>query len=159
MLPYTICFISCKDNMLLLNREKAPNMGLWNGVGGKIEKGETPLQCIMREIYEETGHAIEHVSSRGEVVWHNEQGTSGMYLFFCELDESSVFADARSTPEGILSWKRTPWILDQKNQGVVDNIPYFLPIAMEGSVMSHQFIYKNSRIVQYKAVSLQSVSK
>lgn len=54
MLKYTICFIKRADNILLLNREKPGWMGSWNGVGGKIETGETPIECILREIYEET---------------------------------------------------------------------------------------------------------
>lgn len=37
MYQYTLCFIERGDAILLLNRQKAPWMGCWNGVGGKIE--------------------------------------------------------------------------------------------------------------------------
>ena len=44
-LLYTLGFIRCKDNnkILLLNRNKSPWMGLYNGVGGKLQSGETAL--------------------------------------------------------------------------------------------------------------------
>ena len=51
---YTICFIRNNDQILMLNRDFAPTQGLWNGVGGKIKENETPLQCVVREVKEET---------------------------------------------------------------------------------------------------------
>lgn len=55
MFNQTLCFIRKDDEILMLNREKAPLQGLWNGVGGKMEENETPMACILREIEEETG--------------------------------------------------------------------------------------------------------
>ncbi len=49
MYKYTICFIKKGKKILLLNRNKKPNMGMWNGVGGKIEDNETPYEGIIRE--------------------------------------------------------------------------------------------------------------
>lgn len=41
MYKHTLCFIKRNEEILMLNREYDPVKGLWNGVGGKIEKGET----------------------------------------------------------------------------------------------------------------------
>ncbi len=49
-LPYTICFCLHDDQVLMLYRSNPPNAGLWNGLGGKIETGETPLSNIHREV-------------------------------------------------------------------------------------------------------------
>lgn len=46
--PYTICFCRCKDSVLMLYRHWPPNAGRWNGLGGKISAGETPLECVRR---------------------------------------------------------------------------------------------------------------
>lgn len=43
---YTLGFVRCKDSILILNRLKAPWMGRWNGVCGKIDHGETPYDCM-----------------------------------------------------------------------------------------------------------------
>lgn len=42
LFKYNVCFLKSEDRILMLNREKAPIMGVWNGVGGKNEVGENP---------------------------------------------------------------------------------------------------------------------
>ena len=54
----TICYIDNGKELLMLHRNKKPNdvhAGKWIGVGGKLERGETPQECAAREIFEETG--------------------------------------------------------------------------------------------------------
>ena len=65
MYKYTICFIRKGNKILLLNRNKKPNMGMWNGVGGKIEDNETPYEGIIRETLEETGIDLPSVTYKG----------------------------------------------------------------------------------------------
>ena len=69
MFKYTLCFVKQNNNLLLLNREFAPTKGLWNGVGGKIEENETPLECAVREIFEETGIELLNIQYKGIVTW------------------------------------------------------------------------------------------
>lgn len=63
MLPYKISvlvFIESSDGrILLIERAKAPNAGLWSPPGGKLEMatGESPFECAAREVTEETGAA------------------------------------------------------------------------------------------------------
>jgi 8-oxo-dGTP diphosphatase len=64
-LPYKIAVLVFLENAagehLLLHRAKAPNLGAWSPVGGKLETsiGESPFECAIRETGEETGFAIE----------------------------------------------------------------------------------------------------
>ena len=54
----TICYIDNGKELLMLHRNKKPNdvhAGKWIGVGGKLERGETPQECAARDILEETG--------------------------------------------------------------------------------------------------------
>lgn len=50
---------SCGQHLLLL-RAKAPNLGTWSPIGGKLETatGESPFECAVRETLEETGHQV-----------------------------------------------------------------------------------------------------
>jgi len=146
LFTYTICFIRQEDRLLLLNRFKAPNMGLWNGIGGKIEQGETLLQSIAREIYEETGLAIpENVIDFGGVVrWVSESFDSGMYLFYCELPPQIELQSPKLMDEGILMWYSIDWVLDKENEGVAHNIKYFLPHLLKGEYgLQHLFTYND----------------
>ncbi len=59
-----LIFDSMKDKILLINKKRPTWMaGHWNGIGGKVEKDETPLHAMGREVKEETGYGypFEHV--------------------------------------------------------------------------------------------------
>ena len=63
----TICYIDNGKELLMLHRNKKPNdvhEGKWIGVGGKLERGETPQECAAREIFEETGAQSQASSKR-----------------------------------------------------------------------------------------------
>src|SRR5690625_5462376 len=86
MFKYTICFSKRGNQILMLNRESASWMGMWNGVGGKLEKDETPLQCILREVKEETGIPLTDAEYKGNVIWEVDGSYSGgMYAYIAEL--------------------------------------------------------------------------
>src|SRR5260370_33757870 len=71
-LPYTICFCLHDDQVLMLYRSNPPNAGLWNGLGGKIETGETPLSNIQREVLEDATLDLDEgqeVHFAGLVTW------------------------------------------------------------------------------------------
>ena len=58
MINTTLCYIEKDNKYLMLHRTKKENdlnEGKWIGVGGKFEKGETPEECLLREVKEETG--------------------------------------------------------------------------------------------------------
>ncbi|NGY69952.1 NUDIX domain-containing protein [Bacillus megaterium] len=66
----------------MLNREKAPIMGLWNGVGGKIENGESPEEAAIREVWEETGIQLDSFVSQGVITWETPEGiVDGIHVF------------------------------------------------------------------------------
>lgn len=69
MYKYIICFIRKSDKILLLNRNKKLNMGMWNGVGGKIEENEMLYEGIIREMFEEMGIEFLSVMYKGIVVF------------------------------------------------------------------------------------------
>ncbi|GGE55841.1 NUDIX hydrolase [Priestia taiwanensis] len=147
MYAYTICFIKCGNKLLLLNRDKKPNMGLWNGVGGKIEAGERVEDSIKREVLEETSLVLEDVMYKGIVSWNvNNDYYGGMYLFFAELTEEQEVPSV--TEEGILAWKEISWLLDPDNQGIVSNIREFLPnMLTDERIYEYQCTYTTKELV------------
>ncbi|RJX39888.1 8-oxo-dGTP diphosphatase [Paenibacillus pinisoli] len=155
MYPYTICFIKRGHNLLLLNREKAPTKGLWNGVGGKFEPGESPLACVLRETFEETGIKLADAHYRGVVSWESDGiSRGGMYVFVAELPEDYVYPTPLKISEGILDWKAIDWILSERNLGIGEMIPYYLPAILRGECLEHRCTFSNHKLTGYTAVSL-----
>lgn len=59
----TLCYIEKNGCYLMLHRTKKEhdyNKNKWIGIGGKFENGESPEDCAVREIREETGLIVEH---------------------------------------------------------------------------------------------------
>lgn len=160
MFKYTICLIRKGKNILLLNRNKKPTMGMWNGVGGKIEVNETPYEGAVKT-FEETGIRLRNVTYKGNVIFKNKdkdeiEETDGMYVFLANLPDEVHIHTPLNTDEGILEWKSIDWILDYGNRGVISNLKKYLPrILDEESNLEYTFIYdSNHNIIDYSTVIL-----
>ena len=151
MLKYTICFIRRGNQVLLLNRARAPWMGMWNGVGGKIEAGESPLQGILREVGEETGIELKAARFAGIVTWTVDGGRpGGMYAFVAKVPEDFDYPTPRAVDEGVLDWKDLAWMLNPDNLGVVSHVPRYLPAMLTGATgREHHFIFNAGQKVEY----------
>ncbi len=85
MINSTLCYISRGDEWLLLHRTKKQNdlnHDKWIGFGGKFEDKESPEDCILREVREETGLTLTEYSYRGIVTFVSDKyETEYMHLF------------------------------------------------------------------------------
>jgi len=137
---YTLAFLKKRDEILLVNRQKQPWKGAWNGVGGKRQKDETPLSAIIREVYEETQIDISsaHIEDKGILTWNSFDALGqGLHIFLIHLKDDFQYVTPISTAEGILDWKHVDWINDFENYGVAHNIPYFLPTVLSDKARHH----------------------
>ena len=100
----TLCYIEKDNKYLMLNRNKKKNdinEGKWIGVGGHIEKGESPYDCILREVYEETGLKVSDVKLRGHLTFvQNNDFTEYIWLFSAYDYEGEI----KECDEGVLKW-------------------------------------------------------
>lgn len=162
MLDYTLCFIVYKDKILLINRQKGPWMGRWNGIGGKIEADESPLFNIKKEILEETGinpYALR-IECKGVVTW-NQPNTSrrGLVLFVAYPTKRISLEVPKETKEGILDLKTLDWILDESNMGLADNIPYFLPVILsERDTYHFACTFDKDTLIEVTQEKIQDIS-
>ncbi|MCD8365082.1 MAG: 8-oxo-dGTP diphosphatase [Clostridiales bacterium] len=85
----TLCYIERDGAYLMLHRTKKENdqsHDKWLGVGGKFEDGESPEECMLREVYEETGLTLTEYEFRGIVTFvSDEWETEYMHLFTAKL--------------------------------------------------------------------------
>ena len=102
----TLCYIDNGDSYLMLHRVKKANdasHGKWIGVGGKCEADESPDECMLREVKEETGLEITRWQYRGIVTfisdtWPNE------YMHLFTATEWRGEPDMSIDDEGTLAW-------------------------------------------------------
>ncbi|MGP4081995.1 NUDIX hydrolase [Pseudalkalibacillus sp. R45] len=156
MIRFCICFLIKGSQVLMLNRNKAPNKGLWNGVGGKLELDETPEQSVIREVSEETGYRISSPYYGGIVRWEvDDKEIGGMHVFIVNISDEVTYPTPEKMDEGILDWKELSWVLDEDNQGVVSNIRHFLPDMLQGKEASDYLcIYRDGRLSHVKEMRL-----
>ena len=67
----TLCYLEREGCYLMLHRVSKKNdinKDKWIGVGGKFEPGESPEDCLLREVYEETGYRLTDYADRKSVV-------------------------------------------------------------------------------------------
>ena len=80
----TLCYIEKDDQYLMLHRTKNkndPSHDLWMGVGGHFEEGESPEDCVLREVYEETGLTLTDYKLRGVVSFSDNDWYEYMFLY------------------------------------------------------------------------------
>ena len=68
----TLCYIENDGKYLMLHRnvkENDVNEGKWIGVGGHFEADESPEECLLREVKEETGYTLTSYLFRGIVTF------------------------------------------------------------------------------------------
>lgn len=100
----TLCHIEYEDSVLLLHRNKKKsdiNEGKWIGVGGKFLENESPEECMLREVYEETGIKLENWRYRG-IVTFVPDSCEGEYMHIFTADAKSY--DFEPCSEGTLKW-------------------------------------------------------
>jgi 8-oxo-dGTP diphosphatase len=151
MYTYTLVFIQIESHMIMLNRNKSPWMGMWNGLGGKINQDETPLTSIQREIKEELGLDIkvDLIKDRGILTWNDfEAKGQGIHLFYVNLDRLDLQFPIQMD-EGIIDLKPIFWIMDENNLGVAPNIKYFLEPMINDPIEVH-CIFESQTLIDVK---------
>ncbi len=104
MLNTTLCYITRGDEVLMLHRVKKKNdvnQDKWIGVGGKFEEGESPEDCLCREVWEETGLKLQSWRYCGIVTFTCE-GWEGEYMHLFTSDDFT--GELKVCEEGDLQW-------------------------------------------------------
>ena len=101
----TLCYLEQNGCYLMLHRtkkEKDINKDKWIGIGGHLEEGESPEECLVREMMEETGVTPLSPKLRGIITFVSDRyGTEYMFLYSAEAYQGELSSDC---PEGDLQW-------------------------------------------------------
>ena len=146
----TLCYIRQNGKTLMIHRIKKENdmhAGKWNGLGGKLEAGETPEECALREIWEEAGITVKNLTLRGLITFPGFSDDEDWYafLFIANYNEGELI----DSPEGDLRWIPNDKLLEL-NLWPGDRI--FIPWLDQPGFFSGKFVYQDGELVEHEVV-------
>jgi len=146
----TLCYVKANNQTLMLHRIKKQNdmhAGKWNGLGGKLLPGETPEQCVIREVAEESGLALTNPLLRGVLTFPAFSANEDWYCFiFVSHEFSGHLIDCE---EGVLAWIDDDKLLDLP---LWEGDKIFLRWLEQDAFFSGQFTYAEGKLVDHHAV-------
>lgn len=139
----TLMFVVKEGEILLIRKKRGIGAGKINGPGGKIEPGETPMQCAVRETWEELGIRVSNPREMGELSFSFLCGSTPEihgYVFMAEEFEG----DPVETDEAIPLWMPVEEI--PYDEMWADDC-YWLPRMLEGRKFKARFMFEGEKIV------------
>jgi len=139
----TLCFVVRDGEILLIRKKRGLGAGKINGPGGRVEPGETPLACAVREVQEELCVTPTGLVARGE---HRFQFVDGYSIHVHVFTAEDCEGEARETDEAVPQW--TP----------LDAIPYgemweddeiWLPMMLAGTPFDGRYIFDDDKLLDY----------
>ncbi|TMQ32463.1 MAG: 8-oxo-dGTP diphosphatase [Planctomycetota bacterium] len=140
-----------KRKVLLIHRNRRPDdahFGKFNGLGGKLDRGEDVVACMRREIKEEAGLECDEILLRGTVSWpgFGKQGED-WFGFIFRIDRWRGEPHTEN-PEGVLEWVDVEQLLGLP---LWEGDRYFLPLVFQDSVRQFHGVmpYRDGRPVSW----------
>ncbi len=148
MIIATLCYIRRGRQTLMLHRNKRKDdfhYQKWNGLGGKLLPGESPEDCIRREVLEESGLMLTNIVLKGVIAFplFDQKNDWLVFIYIAKGFQGEL----RDSPEGELVWVENDKIL-QLNLWEGDKV--FLPWLEQKEFFSAKFIYQNDKFKEYQ---------
>ena len=121
------------------------HLGKWNGLGGKLEQGESPEECARREIVEECGLVAQDLQLKGILVFPAFDEIEDWYCF--------VFVVSRFTGELIESREGVlRWVLDSEllSLNLWEGDRIFIPWLDQPGIFSAKFSYEHGKLIRHQ---------
>lgn len=142
----TLCYIEKDDRYLMLHRvskENDINKDKWIGVGGHFEPDESPEECLLREVREETGFTLTSYRFRGIVTFISDKWQTE---YMCLYTADGFEGEMTECEEGVLTWVLKSEI---ENLTIWEGDKIFLKLlADEAPFFSLKLRYEGEKLVE-----------
>ena len=142
----TILFVINDGQILLIHKKRGLGAGKINGPGGRLDDGETPAECAVREVEEELRICPTDVTEVGELQFHFIDGYS---IYVWVFRASSFVGTPEETDEADPLWTS------------IDEIPYdrmwpddriWLPLLLEGRTFLGRFVFDGDSMLDHELI-------
>jgi 8-oxo-dGTP diphosphatase len=146
----TLAYLRRDGKTLMVHRNKKVNdmhQGRWNGLGGKFESGETPEECVIREIREESGLIARNPILKGFLTFPGFSNDEDWYAFVFVVNDFE--GELIESPEGDLQWVDDH---ELPNLFLWEGDLLFLPWLERTGFFSGKFTYRDNKLVSHSVV-------
>ncbi|MFH0734927.1 MAG: 8-oxo-dGTP diphosphatase [bacterium] len=143
----TLCYVIKDNKTLMIHRIKKQNdfhEGKWNGLGGKLELKETPEECVIREIEEESGLLLTNPKMHGFITFPLFDGKDDWYVFLFTAKEFT--GELIDSPEGRLEWIDNNKLFELN---LWDGDKIFIEWLFQDKFFSAKFNYIDGKFIDY----------
>ena len=144
----TSCYLEKDNKTLMLHRIKRENdihKDKWVGLGGKIEPGESPEECIIREVKEESGLTLKNPILKGILTFPGFNADEDWYVFLYTAHDFT--GELVEGDEGVLEWIDNSEIF---NLNILEGDKLFLDWMKKYNFFSGKLIYKDGKFVEHE---------
>lgn len=145
----TLLFLSSNDDVLLIRKKRGHGAGKINGPGGKLDAGESPAQCAVRETFEETG--VEALDPQLAAIMRFVDLESDDWLGYVFV-APRYRGDLRETAEAIPAWFARG---DIPFEEMWDDDRYWLPRILAGEVLKGDFLFRAGTLLAHRLYPLE----
>ena len=134
----------------MLHRIKKKNdihKNKWNGLGGKLIEGESPEECVKREVFEESGLIIESPNLHGVITFPKFDGIDDWIVFV--YTANNFKGNLIECNEGKLDWVSDDQLL---NLNLWEGDKIFIPWLTQNKFFSAKFIYEKKKLINYDVI-------
>jgi len=133
----TMCYIIREDKALLIRKRQGFGSGKLNAPGGKLKESETPEDCAVREIFEETGLMVNDLKRHGVLNFYFGKKSAPDWVVYV-FSSTSFSGEPKASTEGPLEWIE------------LDELPYdemweddrhWVPLLIKGETFSGDFYF------------------
>ena len=143
----TLVYVKREGHTLMLHKARGYQQGKWNGLGGKFDPGESPEDCMKREVFEESGLRVEAAQLKGFITFPTFDGEDDWYAFVYIVSKFS--GTLKASDEGELSWIPDAKVLDLN---IYDGDRVFLPWLEQPGLFSAKFVYEDGVFKEHEVV-------
>lgn len=134
-------FNRAKNGVILIQKKKPKWMaGKFNGVGGKIEADEEPVEAMRREFKEETGVSVKNWDCVAIL-----RGPDNEVCFFCATASNDVLGRCASVEQELVVDADYPEVLEDP---IMPNLKWLLPLCLDDSIIRPVIADHNTKFMR-----------